>query len=422
MKKKLFRLILSATLLAGVVTSAMVYNLTVEATTVKTFKDVPKTYWAYSSIIEGVNKGYLAGFPNGTFKPNDPVTVAQFLKMMFLSQTEKNAAGDITWPAEKMKLVPDWHKKYFEDTSISFESGSKGETWYANFVHTAQVLDLIREEYTDKYNDNLTRERAALILESFDEYFDGTLDDLYAEKSGPIFFKDYNKMDKGYQIAASKMAIRGIMVGNAQGYFNPKSAISRAEAAKITSVLSNEKARNPQKINMSSIPYAIVEAPGYGPRINIFANWEMKKTYDSLKTDQKNFPGSYQNDYGELRYYKNAENALKHFNQIYYFIDNVQDNNIYFDIVLSFSSNVYSINLSSDNDSLSRSSDVLDKFLKCILKNPSAVKEQINNTLKLEQKGGLSEYDKIVEGRQVVIYGTNRGFVSIGISAYADKK
>ncbi|CDN15527.1 FOG: PKD repeat [Richelia intracellularis] len=43
-----------------------------------TFKDVPTSHWANNYIKALSAKGVIAGFPDGTFKPNDRVTRAQF--------------------------------------------------------------------------------------------------------------------------------------------------------------------------------------------------------------------------------------------------------------------------------------------------------------------------------------------------------
>ncbi|KAB8319473.1 DUF1565 domain-containing protein [Tolypothrix campylonemoides VB511288] len=42
------------------------------------FKDLPANYWAKSYIEALASKNIIAGFPDGTFKPNEPVTRAQF--------------------------------------------------------------------------------------------------------------------------------------------------------------------------------------------------------------------------------------------------------------------------------------------------------------------------------------------------------
>ncbi|MBE9208845.1 DUF1565 domain-containing protein [Nostoc sp. LEGE 06077] len=42
------------------------------------FKDVPSNFWAKSYIEALASQNIIAGFPDGTFKPNEPVTRAQF--------------------------------------------------------------------------------------------------------------------------------------------------------------------------------------------------------------------------------------------------------------------------------------------------------------------------------------------------------
>ncbi|MDH7563252.1 MAG: S-layer homology domain-containing protein, partial [Caldisericota bacterium] len=49
------------------------------------FPDVPSSYWAYSEIMKLVEEGVINGYPDGTFKPEFPVTRAEFAKMVLLS-------------------------------------------------------------------------------------------------------------------------------------------------------------------------------------------------------------------------------------------------------------------------------------------------------------------------------------------------
>jgi hypothetical protein len=46
------------------------------------FSDVPSNYWAAPFIQQLSQRGVIAGFPDGTFRPNDPVTRAQFASML----------------------------------------------------------------------------------------------------------------------------------------------------------------------------------------------------------------------------------------------------------------------------------------------------------------------------------------------------
>lgn len=47
-----------------------------------TFSDVSSDYWAKGFIQELANRGVLSGFPDGSFRPNQPVTRAQFAAMV----------------------------------------------------------------------------------------------------------------------------------------------------------------------------------------------------------------------------------------------------------------------------------------------------------------------------------------------------
>ncbi|HZD59517.1 MAG TPA: S8 family serine peptidase, partial [Anaerolineae bacterium] len=49
------------------------------------FKDVPVTYWAYSYIYYLAEKGIVSGYPDNTFRPANPVTRAEFSKMICLA-------------------------------------------------------------------------------------------------------------------------------------------------------------------------------------------------------------------------------------------------------------------------------------------------------------------------------------------------
>jgi S-layer homology domain. len=46
-----------------------------------TFIDVPQSHWAASAIAEAVQAGYVSGYPDGTFKPDQVVTREEFIKM-----------------------------------------------------------------------------------------------------------------------------------------------------------------------------------------------------------------------------------------------------------------------------------------------------------------------------------------------------
>jgi N-acetylmuramoyl-L-alanine amidase len=46
------------------------------------FKDVPSSHWAYGPIEQAAEQGWIGGFPDGTFRPGEPVTRAQAVSMI----------------------------------------------------------------------------------------------------------------------------------------------------------------------------------------------------------------------------------------------------------------------------------------------------------------------------------------------------
>ena len=51
----------------------------------QSFWDVPKDHWAFNYVAELVNKGVLAGYEDGSFRPDDTVTRAEWAKIMVLA-------------------------------------------------------------------------------------------------------------------------------------------------------------------------------------------------------------------------------------------------------------------------------------------------------------------------------------------------
>ncbi|MCC5648931.1 DUF1565 domain-containing protein [Nostoc sp. XA013] len=65
------------------------------------FKDVPANYWAKAYIEALASQNIIAGFPDGSFKPNDPVTRAQFATIVTKALTPATKRAAI-----KFKDVP----------------------------------------------------------------------------------------------------------------------------------------------------------------------------------------------------------------------------------------------------------------------------------------------------------------------------
>lgn len=72
--------LLALTTVAGA-SAPLVMMMPAQAQTTS-FSDVSSSYWAANFISELAQRDVIAGFPDGTFRPNDPVTRAQFAAMI----------------------------------------------------------------------------------------------------------------------------------------------------------------------------------------------------------------------------------------------------------------------------------------------------------------------------------------------------
>ncbi|WP_027084522.1 S-layer homology domain-containing protein [Cohnella panacarvi] len=105
------------------------------------FKDVNKSHWAKKAIEEAVKAGYVAGYPDGTFKPEQQVSRAEFIRML----------------VDALKLP------HIE----------KGSPWYQPYLAAALETYIHKtSDFKDGYNDVLTRaELVKLAVRSTDEQY-----------------------------------------------------------------------------------------------------------------------------------------------------------------------------------------------------------------------------------------------------------
>ena len=61
------------------------------------FKDLNSNHWAYEQVQAMVQSGIIAGYPDSTFKPNQEVNRAEFAKMLVLSLNLDNKASGQTF-------------------------------------------------------------------------------------------------------------------------------------------------------------------------------------------------------------------------------------------------------------------------------------------------------------------------------------
>lgn len=107
------------------------------------FSDVSSSDFAYPYISSASSKWYISWYPDGTFKPNSPITRAETIAIALNIIIGKN---NISTPSESN----------FQDVSLS--------DWYCkytNYISENWLLDVVGKFYP---NDNMKRKDLAMIL------------------------------------------------------------------------------------------------------------------------------------------------------------------------------------------------------------------------------------------------------------------
>ncbi|QJD87768.1 S-layer homology domain-containing protein [Cohnella herbarum] len=159
-------------------------------------------HWAERQLSEWKAKGYLKGYPDGTMKPNEEVTRAEFVTLV-------NRSFGLT---EATPLT------YKDVTSFGWLS--------------AEIGKAVKAGYIGGYSDNsfrphnkLNRQEAAKAISSLLK-----LDTSTVSLSKLDDFKDKKSIASTSKAAVAAVVAKGLMKGFVDGTFRPEGNITRAEA------------------------------------------------------------------------------------------------------------------------------------------------------------------------------------------------
>ena len=103
------------------------------------FNDVPSSYWAQTFIQELATRNIIKGFPDGSFRPNDPVTRAQFAAILSqsINKSPIRSSNDFVDLPSTYWATPAIQKAY----TIGFMSGYPGNLFKPNEnIQRVQIL------------------------------------------------------------------------------------------------------------------------------------------------------------------------------------------------------------------------------------------------------------------------------------------
>ncbi|MBQ2665052.1 MAG: S-layer homology domain-containing protein [Clostridia bacterium] len=197
--KKLLALLLTVTMLCGTAVTALAENKDYP----QRFYDVPKDHWAFEYISELVDRGVIAGYEDGSFRPSGTVTRAEFAKIMVCAASVPTADNNV----------------YFTDMQ---------NHWAVPYVNAA-------ENYLTAYSDNTYRPDQAAVREDvtmamvrLKGYDVSNVDFSYL--SG---FTDTDSISNNIKAYVAVAVEKGLISGFEDNTFRGQGTLTRAEAATL---------------------------------------------------------------------------------------------------------------------------------------------------------------------------------------------
>ena len=202
-----------------------------------------KGHWAESNITNFISNGYINGYADGTFKPNNSITRAEFIKIF---------------------------NKYFGLTKTSGKVFNDTKThWAKTEIDIAVTNGVANGVSKNEFNPDapITREQAATMISNYKNLADSNHEEIYN-------FKDKNQISSWAKDAVEGVVERSYMNGYSDKTFKAKSNITRAEA--VVTLSRVHKGAVPPVVN-TPVPAPPIEKPNEKPippvaNIYVYAN------------------------------------------------------------------------------------------------------------------------------------------------------
>lgn len=163
-----------------------------------TMKDI-SGHWAEATIKDFISKGYINGYADNTFRPNNSITRAEFVTIVnnYFGLTKSSG-------------------KVFNDTKTH---------WAKSAIDIAVTNGVCNGISTTEFkpNDPITREQASVMISNYKKLSDKDHDKINN-------YSDKNQVSSWAKDGVEGMIKKGYMSGYSDNTFRPKNHITRAEA------------------------------------------------------------------------------------------------------------------------------------------------------------------------------------------------
>ncbi|CAM4486937.1 hypothetical protein FHS16_004881 [Paenibacillus endophyticus] len=175
-------------------------------------------HWAEANVLRAIELGFVTGYPDGTFRPNNLVTRAEYTAMLVRAvQLPITVNSEVTLDFTDIDLIHNWAKPYIaEAASAGVISGYEDRTFRAQ--------------------NQINRAEMAVIL-ARTAGFDLT-------KSVTTLFSDHEQIPSWAKAAIIESVHNRLLEGRGNNLFAPSAYTTRAEA--LTAILKLRDLQNMQ--------------------------------------------------------------------------------------------------------------------------------------------------------------------------------
>jgi hypothetical protein len=284
---------------------------TATATAVQARFSDTQGHWAEGTINRLVDQGILDGYPDGTFRPNEPVTADQFLKVLLLSFTEKHQNGERSWKESFVSSLSPSNQSILRQDyrGFSFAPGTIGY-WAKPFIDLAGDLHLMDPSEFPDFKQKLNREQVAELLYYALKETEFLEDEDYSKRLSSTI-GDLRSANGRQQKFIAESFAKGIMEGYPNGYFGVGVTVTRAESLTIVERLTDKSKRILQN-GLAAEQFSVVVPTKDGSyKRLLFPNEAMKQAYAVMEEAGKLRGTNYDLEETTLRLFKDADTKVK---------------------------------------------------------------------------------------------------------------
>lgn len=186
--------------------------LLISVNTVYSFSDVDSDEWYTENINNMVSLGLLSGYEDGSFRPDNTITYAEFISVVKRCVTGENE----------------------QPNSTHWASGNMNYAYSSNWYDYDEIFEA-------DFDRPITRQMAVKIITlAFNIPENEHENNAYYQYMTSI--TDFNQIPGRYAYLVVRAYNNGILTGDENGCFNPQSSLTRAEACAIIMRAAGNKA------------------------------------------------------------------------------------------------------------------------------------------------------------------------------------